>query len=57
MPKFAVGDTVGKAASGESRAVVGIFTTDDGEPRYAVELEGTLDFVVEAELVSRQTKH
>jgi hypothetical protein len=57
MPKFAVGDTVEKAASGESRAVVGIFTTDDGEPRYAVESEGALDFVVEAELVSRQTKH
>jgi hypothetical protein len=55
MPKFAVGDTVEKA--GESRAVVGIFTTDDGEPRYAVELEGTLDFVVEDELVPSQTQH
>lgn len=56
MPKFAVGDTVEKF-SGESRAVVGIFTTDSGEARYAVELEGALDFVMETELVPTQTQH
>ena len=56
MPKFAVGDTV-EQASGENGAVVGIFTTDDGEPRYAVELEGALDFVVETKLVPSRTRH
>jgi hypothetical protein len=51
-----LGDTVEKP-SGENGVVVGIFTTDDGEPRYAVEWEGALDFIVEAKLVAVQTRH
>ncbi len=56
MPKFAVGDAVERAA-GENGVVVAIFTTTEGEPRYAVESEGTLQFVLETKLVSHQTEH
>jgi hypothetical protein len=56
MPIFAVGDAVEKAA-GEDGVVVAIFTTDKGEPRYAVESEGSLQFVLETKLVPHQTKH
>jgi len=56
MPKFAVGDAVEKAA-GENGIVVVIFTTTEGEPRYAVESEGTLQFVLETKLVSHRTQH
>jgi hypothetical protein len=56
MPKFAVGDAVEKAA-GESGIVVVIFTTTEGEPRYGVESEGTLQFVLETKLVPHQTRH
>lgn len=56
MPKFAVGDTVEKVA-GKDGVVVGIFTTTDGEPRYAIKSEGTLDFVVETKLVPSKTQH
>ena len=56
MPKFAVGDAVEKPA-GEDGVVVAIFTTDKGEPRYAVESDGSLQFVLETKLVRHQTKH
>ena len=56
MPKFAVGDAVEKAA-GEDGIVVAIFTTTEGEPRYAVESEGALQFVLETELIPHQTRH
>ena len=56
MPKFAIGDVVDKDKS-NTGIVVAIFTTTDGEPRYAVENEGALQFVLEAELVSHQTHH
>ena len=50
MPKFAVGDAVKKVA-GEHGIVVAIFTTTEGEPRYAVESDGALQFVLETKLV------
>ena len=55
MSKFAVGDAVKKAA-GENGVVIAIFTTDKGEPRYAVESEGALQFILETKLL-KQTRH
>ena len=49
MAKFAVGDSVVKDKE-RSGTVAAIFTTFDGEPRYAVENEGVLWFIVENEL-------
>ena len=49
MPKFSIGDLVTRGKN-NTGAVVAIFTTTDGEPRYAVENEGALQFVLEAEL-------
>jgi hypothetical protein len=49
MSKFAIGDVVKKYRGG-SAVVRAIFTTTDGELRYAVENEGALDFVEEAGL-------
>jgi hypothetical protein len=49
MAKYAVGEVVIKDNS--SRVVVrAIFTTEEGQLRYAVENEGALDFVEEARL-------
>jgi hypothetical protein len=56
MPKFAIGDAVEKPA-GEDGTVVAIFTTTEGEPRYGVESEGALQFVLETKLVPHQTGH
>ena len=53
MPKFAIGDLVTKGKN-NTGAVVAIFTTTDGELRYAIENEGTLQFVLETELVPQQ---
>ena len=53
MAKFAIGDTVAKGKSNSGK-VVAVFTTVDGELRYAVENEGALQFVLEAELVPYQ---
>jgi len=53
MAKFTVGDTVTKAKESIGK-VVAIFTTTDGELRYAVEHEGTLQFILEAELIPLQ---
>lgn len=50
MAKFAVGDTITSAKKSVGK-VVAIFTTVDGELRYAVEHEGTLHFILEKELV------
>jgi hypothetical protein len=57
MAKFAVGDSVTKDKE-HSGTVAAIFTTFDGEPRYAVENEGVLWFIVENELrpARQQTK-
>jgi hypothetical protein len=49
VAKFAVGDTVAKDKD-HCGKVAAIFTTFDGEPRYAVEHEGELWFIVEKEL-------
>ena len=53
MAKFAIGDTVAKGKSNSGK-VVAVFTTVDGELRYAVEQDGALQFVLEAELVPYQ---
>jgi hypothetical protein len=53
MAKFAIGDTVAKGKSNTGK-VVAVFTTVDGELRYAVEQDGALQFVLEAELVPYQ---
>ena len=56
MPKFAIGDPVEKDAN-EKGVVVAIFTTNDGELRYAVESDGAVEFVLENRLAPRETKH
>ncbi len=53
MSKYAIGDVV-KKDNGISAVVRAIFTTMDGELRYAVENEGALDFVEEASLSASQ---
>jgi hypothetical protein len=54
MARFAIGDRVDKATdSRENGVVVAIFPTDDGEYRYAVDMEGygALQFLSEDKLV------
>ena len=54
MAKFAVGEKVDKAADdNEAGTVVAVFPTDDGNFRYAVDMEGygTLQFFNEEKLV------
>ncbi|MGA2995848.1 hypothetical protein [Bradyrhizobium sp.] len=53
MAALSIGDTVTKAKKSIGK-VVAIFTTVDGEFRYAVEHEGTLYFILETELISLQ---
>jgi hypothetical protein len=52
MAKFQIGDVV-STARGETGIVRAIFATVDGEPRYAVENEGALDFICESRLSPR----
>jgi hypothetical protein len=47
MAGYRIGETV-KKAKGDTGVVRAIFTTMEGEQRYAVENEGALDFVDEA---------
>ena len=55
MAKFAIGDFV---ANGNSTGkVVAIFTTVDGELRYAIENDGALQFVLESELAPWQPQN
>jgi hypothetical protein len=52
--KFAIGDRVGKATDDhEGGVVVAVFLTDDGNFRYAVDMEGygALQFLTEEKLV------
>jgi hypothetical protein len=49
MAGYRIGDFV-KKAKGGSGVIRAIFTTMEGEERYAVENEGALDFVDEANL-------
>ena len=54
MAKFAVGQKVDKAADDhEAGTVVAVFPTDDGNFRYAVDMEGygALQFFTEEKLV------
>jgi hypothetical protein len=54
MPKFAIGDRVDKATGDqEGGVVVAVFSTDDGNFRYAVDMEGygALQFLTEEKLV------
>jgi hypothetical protein len=54
MSKFAIGDKVDKATDDhEEGVVVAVFPTDDGNFRYAVEMEGygALQFLTEEKLV------
>ena len=53
MPKFSVGDSVAKDKD-HSGKVAAVFTTANGEPRYAVEDEGALQFILENELAPKQ---
>ena len=53
MAKFAIGDYVAKGKSSTGK-VVAIFTTADGELRYAIENEGALQFILENELTPYQ---
>jgi hypothetical protein len=50
--KFRIGDVVSSDA-GQTGIVRAIFATFEGEPRYAVENDGALDFVCEARLLPR----
>jgi hypothetical protein len=52
MAKFRIGDVVSTDA-GLTGIVRAIFATIEGEPRYAVENDGALDFVCEARLSLR----
>ena len=54
MSKFAIGDRVDKATDDhEGGIVVAVFSTDDGNFRYAVDMEGygALQFLTEEKLV------
>jgi hypothetical protein len=54
MPKFAIGDKVDNAADDhEDGIVLAVFLTNDGEFRYAVDMEGygALQFFPEEKLV------
>jgi hypothetical protein len=53
MAKFAIGDIVAKGKN-NTGTVVAVFTTVDGELRYAVENDGALQFVLEDDLVPYQ---
>jgi hypothetical protein len=52
MPKFAVGDSVAKDKE-HSGKVAAVFTDSNGEPRYVVENEGVLQFILERELAPK----
>ena len=54
MSKFAIGDKVDRATGDhEGGVVVAVFSTDDGNFRYAVDMEGygALQFLTEERLV------
>jgi hypothetical protein len=54
MANYAIGETV-KKAKGGTGVIRAVYTTMEGEQRYAIEDEGALDFVDEASL-SRVSK-
>jgi len=50
MAKFSIGDVVDQT-KGQTGVIVAVFTTYDGELRYAVDSDGALEFPLEASLV------
>jgi hypothetical protein len=56
MPKFAIGDVVDRDKL-HSGTVIAIFTTVEGEQRYAVDMEGygALQFIMECNLIPHET--
>jgi hypothetical protein len=55
MSKFAIGDKVDKAVDDhEAGTVIAVFSTEDGNFRYAVDMEGygALQFFAEEKLVT-----
>lgn len=56
MAKFAIGDAVDQNRSG-SGVVVAVFTTTDGDLRYAIDHEGVLQFAMESSLVPHLDSH
>ena len=50
MARFSIGDVVHQT-KGQTGVIVAIFTTYDGELRYAVDNEGALEFPLETSLV------
>ena len=55
MAKFAIGDSVSKGK--DTGKIVAVFTTADGELRYAVEDDGALQFILETELAPHHPQH
>jgi hypothetical protein len=53
LAKFAIGDLVDQT-KGHSGVIVAVFTTNDGELRYAVDSEGAIEFPLETSLVPHQ---
>jgi hypothetical protein len=56
MPKFAIGDVVDKDKK-RCGTVIAVFTTMEGQQRYAVDMEGygALQFILECNLVPHVT--
>ena len=55
MSKFAIGDRVDKAVDDhEGGTIIAVFSTEDGNFRYAVDMEGygALEFFTEEKLVT-----
>ena len=55
MPRFGIGDVVDKDKT-HSGTVIAIYTTKEGEQRYAVDMEGYgVQFIMECNLVPHGT--
>ena len=56
MPKFAIGDVVDKDTT-HYGTVIAVFTTMEGQQRYAVDMDGygALEFIMECNLVPHGT--
>jgi hypothetical protein len=54
MSKFAIGDRVDKAVDDHEGTIIAVFSTEDGNFRYAVDMEGygALQFFTEEKLVT-----
>ena len=56
MPKFAIGDVVDKDKT-HYGTIIAVFTTMEGQQRYAVDIEGygAFQFIMECNLVRHET--